>query len=268
MLADGTYEYPFAQHERWMFWTQNTIERHRFQQQKRICIGKLPNQITGMDMEELNASIDAGNADALRAVAGKMQMFTANILGSNAYFAKGRCELQSLMGEKGMPTMWFTLSAADNHWEDLHVLSSSMGTATATPFMSEAENAKNRRKWIRKNPHMTDSYFHARAKKFIETYFSDTGLNSEWYWFRIEYQKRGCPHIHGCCRLKSDPGLHKLSQKFLHSREAQKQVLASEVPLPMPCFHQDDLVADEFAQVFENLQLPEAAIQMKFPKAS
>jgi hypothetical protein len=30
----STYSYPFVENERWPYWVQNTIERHRFQQQK------------------------------------------------------------------------------------------------------------------------------------------------------------------------------------------------------------------------------------------
>eukprot|EP00978_Attheya_sp_CCMP212_P045446 scaffold346934_cov67-Attheya_sp.AAC.1 len=49
-----------------------------------------------------------------------MQKYNSNVTGSAAYFYKKRCELEALIDVKGMPTMWFTLSAADNHWVDLH----------------------------------------------------------------------------------------------------------------------------------------------------
>jgi hypothetical protein len=102
---DGIYHYPFVQHERWPYWVQNTREHHSFQQQKTMVMKKLPTQITGMNMDELNEFIRARNPDQMRSLTGKMQMYSANIMGSDAYFAKARRELESLMQEKGMPTL-------------------------------------------------------------------------------------------------------------------------------------------------------------------
>ena len=48
-----------------------------------------------------------------------MQTFNANIVGSNAYFWNKKKELEALMDQEGICTMWFTLSAADKHWVDL-----------------------------------------------------------------------------------------------------------------------------------------------------
>jgi hypothetical protein len=81
---DGTFFYPFVVHERWAYWAQNTLERHRFLQQRSICLNRLPNQVTGMDMDELNEFIREGDPDMMRSITGKMQMFSANIQGSDA----------------------------------------------------------------------------------------------------------------------------------------------------------------------------------------
>ena len=45
------------------------------------------------------------------------------MLGSDAYFSNARKDLEALMEGKGMPTLWFTFSAADNYWTDLHEIS-------------------------------------------------------------------------------------------------------------------------------------------------
>mgnify|MGYP003326704255 CR=1 FL=1 len=49
-----------------------------------------------------------------------MQTFNVNITGSNAYFWNKKKELETLMDEERLCTMWFKLSAAENHWVDLH----------------------------------------------------------------------------------------------------------------------------------------------------
>jgi hypothetical protein len=67
-------------------------------------MNKLPNQITGMNMNELNEFIRTGSPEQMRTMTGKMQMFSANMTGSDACFAKAKRELESLMQEKGMPT--------------------------------------------------------------------------------------------------------------------------------------------------------------------
>ena len=74
-----------------------------------------------MTEEELKNLIDKGG-DEFAALLGRMQKYNANILGSNAYFHKKKKELEALMEQEGMCTMWFTLSAADNHWIDLFCL--------------------------------------------------------------------------------------------------------------------------------------------------
>lgn len=41
-------------------------------------------------------------------------------------------------------------------------------------------------------------------------------LGAEWHWYRFEYAvMRGSIHCHGVAKLKSDPGLCKLTKKAL-----------------------------------------------------
>ncbi|MFM8622001.1 MAG: DUF6570 domain-containing protein, partial [Holophagaceae bacterium] len=257
------YEYPFVLNNRWPNWIQNTTERHRFNGQKRICMSKLPDRLVGMNIDELNEFIRQGDPERMRAVTSKMQMFSANIVGSDAYFSKKRRELESLMQEKGMPTLWFTFSAADNHWKDLHALAEFDAGQFADRFVpgaanatSEIEKAKRRRQWVRDNPHIVDLYFHRRFKEFFASMFGKDCLDAEWYWYRTEYQKRGCAHIHGCCRLKSDPNLHELSQKIVHGQEAQLAWLASGASRPLPDSHfaPEDTEEDTIERKFEEVE--------------
>ena len=47
------------------------------------------------------------NEDELKDLLSKMQMYSANLLGSNAYFYKRRTELQGLMAQEGMCRLWY-----------------------------------------------------------------------------------------------------------------------------------------------------------------
>ena len=89
-----------------------------------------------------------------------MSAYNANILGSGSYFYRHRCQLEDLMEAEGAASMWFTFSAADNHWPDLFKL-----LDIETPKDSgedEEKAAKFRRKVIREYPHIVDAFFYER----------------------------------------------------------------------------------------------------------
>jgi Helitron helicase-like domain at N-terminus len=164
------------------------------------------------------------------------------------------------MQEKGMPTLWFTLSAADNHWQDLHKLvamADAIAANAAMDRMSELLKVKKCRKWIKNNPHIVDCYFH---KQVVELYFKGIFgkdyLNAKWLWHHSEYQKRGCAHIHGCCCLKSNPNLHVLAQNVAHGREAQLAWTTLGDPHPLyqpPHFMAEEMEEDKIVRIFPTI---------------
>ena len=119
-----------------------------------------------------------------------------------------------------MPTLWFTLSAADNHWIDLFKTLH----GTVPHFENPQDFVKWKRKQVRDNPHFVDSYFYDRVKVALESFFGSKGLDMKWFWFRVEFQKRGTAHIHGCLRLKSDPDIALLGTQVLKGRTSSKIV--------------------------------------------
>ncbi|CAJ1945758.1 unnamed protein product [Cylindrotheca closterium] len=78
-------------------------------------------------MAELQRIVDERDSVALNNVMSKMQMYNGQVLGSGAYFFRNRKQLEALMQAEGMPTLWFTFTAADNHWFDLHAFGDNMG---------------------------------------------------------------------------------------------------------------------------------------------
>eukprot|EP00978_Attheya_sp_CCMP212_P041091 scaffold231316_cov51-Attheya_sp.AAC.1 len=117
--ANNLWWYPFATDPRWMHWAQNTAERHRCQGQRGVYLDNKTSEDANITEDELRLLVEK-NDDGLKQLISRMQKFNSNVTGSAAYFYKKRCELEALIDAKGMPTMWFTLSAADNHWVDLH----------------------------------------------------------------------------------------------------------------------------------------------------
>jgi TolA-binding protein len=239
---DGSVFYPFAEDNRWMYWAQNTCERHQFISQKQVYIDKSPTH-TSFSLDDLRDIVATNDQHRLHEIFGRMQMFSANITGSDAYFSKHRKELEGLMQARGMCTLWFTFSAADNYWEDLH-----QANRKDLSNLSITEKAKEKRKFVRDNPHIVDMFFYRRLQMMIKHFFGKGCLRAKWIWFRIEYQGRGCAHGHGCCRLESDPGLIDLGGKVLRGKEAQRKLAYSTVPVELPIsFSEEERSEDTWA---------------------
>ena len=53
---------------------------------------------------------------------------------------------------------------------------------------------------------------------------SKDNLDASYYWFRVEYQARGTAHVHGCLKLRSDPGITKLCEIVRDGRLAKRKL--------------------------------------------
>ena len=105
----------------------------------------------------------------------KMHVFNANVVGSNSYFYGKRKELESLIEAHGMPTCWFTLSAANNHWNDLHhILYNTSTINSSIPYteMTEKQKTGFRVSMINRYQHLVDQSFYSRVQFFLEVFLS------------------------------------------------------------------------------------------------
>ena len=209
------YFYPFVEHDRWMHWAQNTAERHRINLQKNVYLQQHPED-ANLTFEEI-AEILKTDIPRFYRILGRMQKYNANINGSNGYYFSKRKELEAISDQRGAPSLWCSFSAADNHWSDMH----RSLYPYAKEFANEEEAAKFRRMMARDNPHLVDAYFFKRIQTMFDTYFGPKALEVDWWWYRGELQGRGCYHVHGCMRLKKDPGLTDLGKLVVKGRFAQ-----------------------------------------------
>ena len=153
-----------------------------------------------------------------------MQLYNSNIVGSNAYFYKHHRNLELLIDAEGAPTAWYTMTAADNYWHDLHAMLKSKESSDSYDDMDEKQKLNFRITIIKTNPHLVDEYFYTRVKIFFTIYLKVNQLDGSYNWFRIEFQARGTAHIHGCMRLKSDPGISQLSELVRDGRIAEREL--------------------------------------------
>jgi len=93
------------------------------------------------------------------------------------------------IGHQGL--IFFTFSAADLHWPELHKL-----MEDNDHNRDEAESAKRRQQNLIDNPHIATWFFNKR----FEIFFNDV-LVKQWelgdWWYCFEWQHRGSVHVHG-----------------------------------------------------------------------
>ena len=83
-------------------------------------------------------------------------------------------ELEALFDSKDMPTLWFTFSAANNHWLDFHHIEFHLIDNT----LSKKHKATGWRNFIMENPHIFNSNFYDRVKILMNIWFGARGLDA------------------------------------------------------------------------------------------
>ena len=77
------------------------------------------------------------------------------------------------METAGMPTAQFTLSAADNHWNDLHNLlymGRCLNPNLGYNSMNEKQKTRFRTSMVLRYQHIVDEYFQTCVKQFIDAF--------------------------------------------------------------------------------------------------
>src|SRR3954454_6306303 len=99
------------------------------------------------------------------------------------------------IGHQGL--IFFTFSAADLHWPELHKL-----MQLERHFSEEiADSAKQRQNNIIENPHIASWFFHKRFEIFFHDVLKKYWELEDW-WYRYEWQHRGSVHVHGIGKRK------------------------------------------------------------------
>ena len=113
----------------------------------------------------------------------------------------------------GLPTVFFTHSAADGQWPEL-----------ARLICPENEHcSSSRSSAVSKNPAIADWFISHRISKFLDAFYVGI-LGASDYWFRFEWQHRGSPHVHGVAWFKDAPKVEQL----LASQDDSDVIAAAE----------------------------------------
>ena len=211
-LEDGR----FARHPRFRYYAWNMLQRKRATQTGRVFL-KRDEEARNMTAEELQQILDAGN----RSLEGQLQYFGSTLRGTPQWKNARRFELLDLIEELGMPTFFFTTSAADIHWPDLQLL---MMRHEGAVVEDGNINSAGRNGRVVRNPHLVSAFFTRRCQLLIDEVVNGDGhLKNHWVIF--EWQHRGSVHAHGLLWMDDCPvsGVEELLAS--EGREEEKQLL-------------------------------------------
>ena len=136
-----------------------------------------------------------------------------NIRSSPPYFEQKKKDLMAMIRQLGIPTLFISLSAADTKWiELLRSIYISIHQKTITDTELENMSWSNKCELISKDPATCARYFNNKVKKFVKHILksphSPFGVLSTSF-YRVEFQHRGSPHIHGLFWIKNAPHYEK-----------------------------------------------------------
>lgn len=197
----------FGRHKRFPWFAFNTLQRHRTRDQARIFV-RQQHDAARLTVAEIQTMLDDFGDEAL---ANRMIRYGAQLRGTRAYWLARRSELIDMIRILQSPHVFFTLSAADLQWPDLH-----RHMPREIPESDEDESARKRQRRLalNNNPHLAASYLDHRVQLYLK-HFLGPLLGVKHFWYRYEWQDRGSGHVHGFFWLKDAPNPNEIDWDLL-----------------------------------------------------
>ena len=132
------------------------------------------------------------------------------IRNSPQYWENQKREVFAMIRQLGLPTLFISLSANDLHWPELLI---ALGKLVDNKDYTEAVASKTlsweiRSRLVQSDPVTCARHFDYRVSQFIATILkspeSPLGVLKD-YFYRVEFQQRGSPHIHMLAWIENSP---------------------------------------------------------------
>lgn len=138
--------------------------------------------------------------------------------GSPPYWEKAKKDIFAMIRQLGLPTWFCSFSAAETKWKSLLTTLQTLSTDNRLKNMAVDEMSwQDRCKLIKMDPITCARYFEHRVHVLIHQVLlkspnSPLGEIVD-YFYRVEFQQRGSPHIHMLAWVKSAPSLDNNSME-------------------------------------------------------
>ena len=135
--------------------------------------------------------------------------FMHNMRGTIAYWQRAKMDLLAMFRTLGPPAFFITLTADDMNWPDLlYVLAKRAGMDISVEYV-DSMSSEQKHELLCSDPVTTARHFSQRFQKFIAFMKSSSkpiGEVVDYFW-QIEFQLRGSPHVHLLWWVKDAPDL-------------------------------------------------------------
>ncbi|XP_060561861.1 uncharacterized protein LOC132721554 [Ruditapes philippinarum] len=135
---------------------------------------------------------------------------------SPAYLETRKKDVFAMIRQLGLPTWFMSLSSADTRWIDLLKVLSKLNNIEYSEEQISNMTWENKIKLIQKDPVTCSRYFDQRVQQFIKIILKSShnflGHMSD-YFFRVEFQQRGSPHIHMLIWIEDSPKYNSSSNE-------------------------------------------------------
>ena len=195
------------------------------------------------------------------------EIFLRTIRSSPSFWALKKSELFAMIRQLGCPTFFMTLSAAEYNWFELIAILATVADTSGKIFtIEEAKEIPRNERFtlISNDPVTTARYFENRMSLILKYLYTDKEGGPfgaypviEYFW-RVEFQTRGSPHVHMMTWNKNTPMYIERDNPNISEDEfaENRRELAKFADKFITCYRPQDNLVDERYLIEKNKGLP------------
>ena len=209
----------WASHITYLLWSCNLLEQMKLRDSVSVAMrirSSSGGSSTGCDGRLTAGQLLNDDLSENPELSDNCYAFMRNIRGTAAYWQRAKLDLFAMFRKLGPPTYFITLSADDMNWFDLMcVLSNCDGMSLDDDQVKELSPGE-RSRLLCSYPVIVAQHFSHRFNAFVNHILKgdskSIGEVVDFFW-RVEFQQRGLPHVHSLWWVKDAPNLQTVDGK-------------------------------------------------------